>query len=184
MKLLGGLIDVNEEVGNLRVGAFEVKGGLKESVRSSGSENVRDKNVSVIKVPFNTAHLEVNTSPDSVLRWKCKGAGPSAPQAEVAAGVLTLNLDNLNLAKCSISLPLGASSEFHGVNGNMHVESPSNRMNIAITNGRVNIKPDSSRVYDFEVNVKNGLQDFFPRNTAKDAVKVKVNIVNGMVKKE
>ena len=57
-------------------------------------------------------------------------------------------------------------------------------MNIKVTNGKVNIKSYASKVYDFEINVINGMHDNFPRSQDKTAVKVKVDLVNGVVKKD
>lgn len=182
--LLGGLIDVNEKIGRVRVGGLEVNDALKESSQTKGQDDLTDQNITKIEIPFNTAKLDVSSSSDLTMKWDCKSSGHSQLKTEVTAGVLTLNLDSLNLAKCSISLPAGIATDFHGVNGHMEVDAPRDALNISLTNGKVNIRPDASRVYDFEVQVKNGLQDIFPRSSAKDAVKVKVNVVNGLVKIE
>lgn len=186
--LFGGLIDVNEEIGEVRVGDLVVNNDLKESVRVRGEESMAGKNIHVINIPFNTASIEVKHGTTDQFSWSCKAASAdeTAPQlqTEVTAGVMTLNLDKLNLAKCEIELPMGMASQFRGVNGHMEVDQPFSNMEIAIDNGKVNIHPDPSKTYDFEVKVKNGLKDFFPRSKQKDAVKVKVSVVNGMVKKE
>ncbi|NJL25893.1 MAG: hypothetical protein HC902_12485 [Calothrix sp. SM1_5_4] len=66
----------------------------------------------------------------------------------------------------------------------MDVKAPAAALDIELNNGKVNIKPDPALAYDFEVRVKNGLQDFFPRSSRGDALKVRVNVTNGMVRKE
>ena len=182
--LLGGLIDVNKRLDKVRIGGLEVSEDMKNSVEVSGEEDLSDKNISVIKIPFNTAKLEVESSSDAIIKWDCKSPTMTSLKTELAAGILTLNLDSLNLAKCEITLPAGIASEFHGVNGHMEVTKPEAPMDIALTNGKVNIQPDKSRVYDFEVHVKNGLQDFFPRANNPDAIKVRVSVVNGLVNKD
>lgn len=186
--LLGGLIDVNEEIGEVRIGDLVVNNDLKDTVSVHGEENVSGKEVRIIKIPFNTASIEVKQGTSDQFSWSCKAASSNetVPNlvTEIAAGVMTLNLDKLNLAKCEIELPIGMASQFRGVNGHMKVDAPFSDMEIAIDNGKVNIHPDPSKSYDFEVKVKNGLKDFFPRSKQKDAVKVKVSVVNGMVKKE
>jgi hypothetical protein len=183
--LLGGLIDVNEEIGEVRIGDLVVNDDMTESVKIKGEEDLSGKDVKFIKIPFNTAKIDVKHATGKTFSWECKAAtAASELAAEISAGVLTLNLDKLNLAKCAIELPIGAAVEFRGVNGHMDIDYPFSDVDIAIDNGKVNIHPDPSRVYDFEVKVKNGLKDFFPRSKEKDAVKVKVSVVNGVVKKE
>ncbi|HMN67618.1 MAG TPA: hypothetical protein PKC28_03680 [Bdellovibrionales bacterium] len=182
--LLGGLIDIDEEIGQVKVGDLVMNDALREGVKVQGEEDLAGKDVRVIKIPFNTAKLEILHALDQKLSWDCKAAGESQPEVAISAGILTLNLDRLNLARCAIRMPTGATAQFRGVNGHMQIESPRDNLDIQLDNGKVEIATDSSRAYDFEVKVKNGLQDFFPRSTAKNAVKVKVNVVNGVVKKE
>lgn len=181
--LFGGLIDVNENLGHVKVGSIEVNEAIKDDGNVTSGEELA-KNVKLFKIPFNTAKLDILGTDGLNVKWSCKSVGTAAPKAEMEAGILSLNLDGLNLAKCTISIPRGMSTEFRGVNGHMDVISPHDAMKISLVNGKVNIKLDPARVYDFDINVKNGLQDFFPRSASKEAVRVKVDVVNGLVKKE
>lgn len=183
VKILGGLIDVHEDLGEIKIGDAEIS-GLKEGQRTEGQEDLTGKNVHTIKIPFNTAKIEIESREGSVFSWKCKSTGGRQPQAQVAAGVLTFDLDSLNLVKCEITVPNGKNTEVKGVNGHMEIDYPQGNVDIALTNGKVKLHPDPAKVYDFEVKVKNGLQDFFPRSQDKSALKVKVSVVNGLVKKE
>jgi hypothetical protein len=182
--LFGGLIDVNEKIGRVRVGGIEMNDALKEGVRASGEQDLSGGNIKLIKIPFNTAKLEIKSSTDQIMRWDCRAPGNASPRTAVDAGIMTLNLDSLNLAKCTISLPVGASTEFRGVNGKMDIRTASDNIDVQLTNGKVDIHPDSSKVYDFEVKVKNGVQDTFPHSTDRHAVKIKVDVGNGVVRKE
>lgn len=182
--LLGGLIDVDENLGQVKIGNVVANEALHEGLKVKGEEDLSNQHVERIKIPFNTARIKLKPAADRKLKWECKAAAHSPPSVDLHAGVLTLNLDVLNFAKCLIFVPAGPAVDIQGVNGQMEVESPQDHLNIAINNGRVKIKPDPSRVYDFEVKVKNGLQDFFPRSNSKEAVRVKVDVVNGLVKKE
>lgn len=181
--LLGGLIDVNEKIGKVKIGDMEVNGSLDGDFEVTGEQEMTG-NVRSLKIPFNTAKLDLSAATGRKITWDCRATSEAAPEVAVVAGVMTLNLDKLNLAKCTVSIPLGISTEVRGVNGHMDVENPGGPLDIALDNGKVNIKTDPSKVYDFEVKVKNGLQDFFPRSNAKGALKVKVSVVNGLVKKE
>ncbi len=181
--LLGGLIDVNEKIGQVKIGDFVMNDAVKDGVVVHGEEEM-SVNVRALKIPFNTAKLDLAVAVGRKITWDCRAASQVNPEVVVVAGVMTLNLDKLNLAKCTVSIPLGIATEVRGVNGHMDIESPGGPLDIALDNGKVNIKTDPSKVYDFEVKVKNGLQDFFPRSVSKEAVKVKVSVINGLVKKE
>lgn len=182
--LLGGLIDVDKDIGKVKLGGIQIGDSLSESVNVKGEADLTGRHVTMIKIPFNTAKLEVHPAVGQLLTWDCKAPVNNAQLANVVAGILTLDLETLKMAKCVIGLPLGSASEFTGVNGHMEVEKPTDNLNISLTNGKVNIRPDPARRYDFDVTVKNGLQDFFPHSQAQGAVKVKVDVVNGLVKKD
>lgn len=180
--LFGGLIDVNEKIGKVKVGDL-VFNDMENDVVVKGEMKL-EGDVREIRIPFNTAKIDLVVSPDRKVIWDCKAASHASPQIGTDAGVFTINLDKLSIAKCAISVPKGLSTEIRGVNGHMDIDSPAGPVDVALDNGKVNIKPDPSRVYDFEIKVKNGLEDFFPRSSSKDAVKVKVSVVNGLVKKK
>jgi hypothetical protein len=185
--LFGGMIDVNKELGQVKVGNITVKDAFddKNTMQSEGVSELAGHHVKLVRIPFNTAKIEVQTGKSARLTWKCESAHNSAePKVEITAGVATLNLDSLNLARCLISLPLGMLTEIRGVNGHMDIEKPTASLDIQLSNGKVNVTADPLSTYDFDVNVKNGLQDFFPRSASPDAVKVKISVTNGMVKKE
>ncbi|NJL25892.1 MAG: hypothetical protein HC902_12480 [Calothrix sp. SM1_5_4] len=91
--LLGGLIDVNEELGQVKVGDLVVNDAEEPSVRVEGERDLGDGDVKLIRIPFNTAKLEVRASSGSTLAWKCRAASREAPKVDTAAGILTLDLD-------------------------------------------------------------------------------------------
>lgn len=185
VSLFGGLIEVNEELGKVKIGDLTFSdNGIREDVVVRGEQNLDGLGIKLVRIPFNTARIVVNYSTDALLRWECRAAKETGLVPETEAGVLTLNLDRLNLARCTLLLPKGAETQFRGVNGHMDVAKPLDDLDISLNNGKVNIHPDPEKAYDFDVHVKNGLKDFFPRSRDRQAVKVKVNVVNGTVKKE
>lgn len=201
--LLGGLIDVNEETDTVKIGGMTVNGSMKnghlelrsgddpghdmqinlggKSVTASGEEDV--KNISLLKIPFNTARLALVVE-GSTFKWDCKSIGAALAPVSVDAGVMTFNLDKMDMAKCDLYIPVALKTQIRGINGALEIENPSADMDIKVTNGKVNIKPARSKVYDFQVSVLNGMHDEFPRSDDKQAVKVKVDLVNGVVHKD
>lgn len=207
--LLGGLIDVNEQTDEVKIGSMHIKGNVKGNVRisdgkgvninindgdepdadmelslnastSEGEEDLAVKKVKTIKIPFNTAKMEIHPTSGTLFKWDCKNLGPTPPMT-VTAGVLTFDLDKAKMAKCEFKMPAGMQTEIKGINGALELHKPNSAYDIKMTNAKIEIKPDKARTYDFEVKVANGSSDTFTRSTEKGALKVKVDVVNGVV---
>jgi hypothetical protein len=209
--LLGGFIDVNDKTDEVKVGSMKVKGSMKGHVqvgsgsstvninldddgdgdydlkltgsKSEGQEDLTGKNVKTIKIPFNTAKLELNASESQHFTWECENLGSSNPPLSVKAGVLTFDLNMVKMARCELGLPEGVKAEIKGINGSLELNEPNTAYDINVTNAKINISQDSSKIYDFEVKVANGTHDNFGRSTDKKALKMKVDVVNGVVQK-
>lgn len=191
VRILGGLIDVNEKLGDVKVGSVEDSdteadfslnvSGVSEN---QGDADVKTENVTLLSIPFNTAKLELIASKDSHFRWSCKNVSKGPPPLTVKAGVMTFDLNAVNMAKCDLHLPEGIKTELKGMNGALEIDKPVSDLDIKVTNAKISIEPDRSRVYDFEVKVLNGLQDKFARSKDTKAIKVKVDVVNGVIKND
>lgn len=160
-------------------------------VREPGTElleGVRDltsASITLLKIPFGSAHLEFRQGHTQRLAWSCDTtAGGVAPKVVVNAGIATFDLASLESANCLISLPVRTGVYIRGESGHMHLEKPASDIDIAVKDGSVQIAPDPKRAYNFDVQVKNGLHDFFPRSGDPNAVHVKVHVMNGSVKHE
>ena len=187
VRLLGGLVDITEDQtgDQLKIGDlhFSDNEGVK-AANMSGEMDLAGRDVKLIKIPFNNGKLEVHPSPDQKIKWRCKTLGAGEAKATNDAGIVTFNLDSARFAKCAFYLPSGMKTEIKGNNGRMEIIHPQASMDVAMNNGKVEVKPDPSRVYDFEVKVLNGKADDFPHSEAKDAVQVNIDLVNGKVSKE
>ncbi len=199
--LLGGVIDVNEKTGEVKVGGIHVKEDIDLQIsskdndytfrmnngganRSEGERDLSGQNVRLIKIPFNTAKIAVVVGLDGKFKWDCKNMGSNPPPLTINAGVMTFDLNKVSMAKCELSVPEAVKVELKGVNGSLSLDEPRSDLDIHVTNGKIGIRPDRSKVYDFEVKVLNGMHDNFDRSSDKQALKVKVDVVNGVVKKE
>lgn len=199
--LFGGAIDVNEKTGEVKVGSIHVKEDIDLKIsgeegnytvemknggshRSEGERDLTVEKVKLIKIPFNTAKIEMTAATGGLFRWECRNAGSNPPPMTVNAGVMTFDLNQVNMAKCELSIPESIKVELKGVNGSVEVDQPHSELDIRVTNGKIDIRPDRSKVYDFEVKVLNGMHDNFERSSDKQALKVKVDVVNGVVRKE
>lgn len=200
--LFGGLIDLNEQNEEIRIGSMKVKGTANghfkigamditqdnndihlTSSTSEGEEDLAAQKVKQIRIPFNNAKIEIHPTKGSLFKWECKNIGTTPPMT-VSAGVLVFDLDKTKWAKCEFKMPAGIATEIKGINGSLELNKPGADYDIKVTNGKIEIKPDHARIYDFEVKVMNGSVDTFARSTEKGALKVKVDVVNGVVKRE
>jgi hypothetical protein len=187
VRLLGGLVDITEDPSGdqLKIGDLHFSRDERaKTANISGEMDLADQNVTLIKIPFNNGKLEVLPSADRKIQWQCKTLGAEEAKATNDAGIVTFNLDSARFAKCAFHLPSGTKTEIKGNNGKMEIVHPQSHMDVAMNNGKVEVKPDPSRVYDFQVKVLNGETDSFPHSEAKDAVHVNIDLVNGKVSKE
>lgn len=174
----------NFQLSQMRIGSMQMDRAISQNETTiEGKEDVVVKGIRTLKVPFNTARLTILQTTDKIIHWNCRSVGGEL-KPTIDAGILNFNLDTLNLARCQISIPQGLVAEFNGINGEMEIRHPSENMKVSLINGKVNIKLDPHQTYDVDVKIKNGLKDFFPRSKDKMAVKLKVDVVNGLVKKE
>lgn len=187
--ILGGLIEINEKEGKVKVGNTHVRQDISFAMTSSrefdGSSTLDKNKVSMVRVPFSNGKIEMTTSVDQQLRWKCKvnGAANSAFVSEDKK-IFTINLSNTAGSKCEIQVPSGIATNIEGMNGKIEVIKPQAHLEIKMMNGKVNFTPDPQKQYRYENNVVNGKIGDFVSSTAKDAIFVKMTINNGSIEQE
>lgn len=180
----GPALRLDEPSGHVRVLDTMAAPTLVESPTVVGSRNLADLKIKKVRLPFQTGKLELKTSANAELKWSCQAPLREEPRVEIADGTLTLDLGGSDVARCVIEVPADAKVEVRGVNGHLEVKRLVAALDVQLTNGRVSFDPDPARVSDVEVHVKNGLQDFFRRSSKPGAIKTKIVVTNGTVKKE
>ncbi|MGE4133432.1 MAG: DUF1700 domain-containing protein [Bdellovibrionales bacterium] len=178
VKILGGLIDVNEDnVMGLKIG--------DHTGRIQGEVDAAKEGIHSLEIPFNTAKLELRPSDDGLIHWFCKVRQYLNADSPITteAGVLKLNLDKLNLAKCEVEIPSKVKTKVSGINGAISLERPLGDMAIKVTNGKVSIEPDQQMRYNYDIKVQNGAFDHFTTSSEPQA-NIEVDMVNGVVRKE
>ena len=144
-----------------------------------GDFNLSLARVKNLRIEFNVGKLELTPGTAGELKWVCAGA----PKLEVVGTTLTFAPDQ-GIARCELAMPPEVPVRVSAANGHLDVRQPRYPYDIELVNGRVSVTPDPARAYDYQVQVKNGLQDFFRGSPKPGALKVKINVVNGSVKKE
>jgi len=183
--ILGGLIDVDGKAGRLQIGADRFDGFGFETRTFDGNRTIDRANIRQIIVPFTHGKLEFSPShSENELRWKCRVTGGNGTAiADESKKQFTLSLEKVGGSKCDIQLPKGVPSVISGSNGKLEIERPHSDMQVRLDNGKVTIAPEPNRKYRFDLSVANGIVDDFVSSEAADALKIKVVVANGYIKR-
>ena len=71
-----------------------------------------------------------------------------------------------------------------GQNGQVKFDKPLYNLNMQLVNGRIEISPDSSEKYHYNLSVTNGSIDDFLNSDSPDAYNIDISLVNGTIRKE
>lgn len=191
VSLFGGAIDIKED-SHVKIGSntFDIaeleeleqlgqaiEDGIGEA--DQGQEDLSTLNVKRVSIPFANGKLVVKPSASSILNWNCEGGSPSK---EINEGTLVLSL-NSPFASCTLQIPTVSDGvEVIGANGKVELIDPQMPMKVALVNGKVGIQPDQRQAYNFNISVQTGKQDNFSSSTLANAIPVKVEVQNGVVK--
>ena len=121
--ILGGLIDVNEKAGHVKVGSISVNDD-SEDEQISGSVDIDIKKAPKIEVLFANGKMGFENSHNNQLVWKCHGAN-SENVMENEKGLTRLNFKKVANVKCAVDIPKGIYLIVDGGNGKTDFEEPS-----------------------------------------------------------
>jgi hypothetical protein len=195
VRMLGGLINISgvedlEQMGvdttgleDINIAGFGLDDLDGHEKQSGGEHLLPAGEPTKISIPFANAKIEIEPAAKDALTWDCKTAGPQSPELQIKDNEVELNLTALAAAKCKVQVPAAHDLQIHGQNGIIEVSEPSQNLDLSLSNGKVAILPKGATAYDFDVNVVNGRADKFLRSDDKQALRVKVNVINGVVKK-
>lgn len=201
VKIFGGLIDIDEsDFGKDWVwddngfqGSIDIKVNKnrkdkeKNQKQDIAGEKLLDKNkIEKVFIPFRNGKIEVYYNTNSVLRWNCKlkqGSDSFSMNTENNK-IFTLDLDKSNISICELYLPADIPTVLNGANGDLEILKPLTTLDVQIGNGRVRLKPDPSLDYNYILNVKNGKIDSFDSSIDPKAIKIKIEVKNGVIEKD
>lgn len=179
--LLGGVIDVDGQEGRVKIGPIHVKED-KANQKFEGSMPLDPARTKGIKVTFSNGSFEVSPSLGKEIRWDCKVA-KNADQNFIndKAGIFSLDFGGVDRVKCELEIPKDIKFDLSGLNGKLDLESPQADTSISITNGKINIDPDVTKKYKYEMKVTNGSVANFTSSEDKDAIQIRVKMANGKI---
>lgn len=180
VQLLGGMIDVDGNEGRVKVGSSYVQSKGK---KFKGALPVKMIETKEIKIQFDNGKMDIGMSADEQLRWECKLTHIDEKTfINKDKEVLLINLKDIDDVNCDLELPKGIKAVINGANGKLDLSKPLSEIEIEMANGKVDIEPEASAKYKYDLKIKNGLMDEFVSSNDKDAILVKVNLVNGAIK--
>lgn len=179
--LLGGMIEVDKDTGN-----FFLNDLLQHSYQFEGQEKWISGQS--IEANFANGKFEITNSGSDIISWKCAAKGGAKHQSDKILSKsnnnLVLNLDQYAGVKCDLEIPRGARFKIQGANGKIKFDEPRYGVDVELSNGKVEIKPDESVNYKYSLAVSNGKIDSFVSSDKADAYLIKINLSNGKISKE
>ena len=94
---------------------------------------------------------------------------------------MLLDINSSSGVKCEVRVPDTAKLTLEGTNGKVEVSQPHFGFDINLVNGHVEVGPDESEKYRFDVSVQNGSMDSFESSNDAKAHKIAIHVVNGKV---
>lgn len=181
--LLGGLIDINETSGKIKVfdqykfvdnrytnqfeGAFELTPDMNEVV-----------------VHFDSGIVNFKTSLDKRASWKCKLQNPPGKNiVSVLPRALEIDLAPYGGGSCDIEVPVDATLTATGRDAQVNVYEPEYDLMVEFENGALNFAPNPEVDYNYDIRIENGRSDEFSSSQRANAYEVKLYLENGDVRK-
>lgn len=182
--LLGGMIEVNDPEGSIKIGDASFMGDHALSNVQKGSVVLDSKKIQMIHIPFANGKIKVSPSTNGELKWNCKLHGTQEVELKEETGkAFKLNLDKVPAVSCDIQLPSQIPVKIEGANGKIDIDRPQGQLDIKLDNGKIGIKPDSTKEYHYETHIVNGYAKGLESSDKKDAIVIKLSLTNGVVHK-
>jgi len=169
VSLMGGLIHVDDN--NFRLGSavHEISG----SYANAGAKN--------LKVVASNGKIELTTTTDTALRWNCNVDQVAGIQPIVQGTTVELNFSKYKDLDCNVEIPQKIASVVELSNGKIELSEPAANFDLSLQNGQIEISPQSTTPYKFDLQVKQGMQDNFASSQSKDAFTIKARLQNGKI---
>jgi len=182
--LLGGLIDVTEDF-TIHASSKTIKIGTEEHRKFEGSKKIEISKNAIIKIPFSNGKLDISNAENELVSWDCKISGSTEnPKVKTVDHLTTLDLSTTNGVKCDITVPKNIKLEIAGSNGKLHFEKPHYNLDVNLANGKVDLEPDDTQLYRYDIKVVNGVVDKFESSIDATAFIIKVSLVNGVISRD
>ncbi len=179
VRLFNGAIDINGETGETKVGDSVVGGGEARSFE--GSQTIGSGALDSVSLHFVNGQAKVSPSPDSKIHWKFEVKGGENSSASLSGREFKVDLSETGSAKGELQVPGKVKIRVEGVNGDLTVERPKAAVEISMVNGNVTLVPDKNLKYRYDANTVHGALTNLESSASRDAIEVKISLVNGNI---
>ena len=186
VQVLGGLIDIDNRLGQVKVGdSFEFSDSSYKNV-FEGSYEIPDEQVEDVLIEFDRGQLEVSYVDANRINWDCKIVSePSEGFITQEKELITFSLKNSGGSDCTLKLPNKLKYTINGGAGKVDVIAPANDTFVQLGSGLVQIAPDSEASYRFDLRVGQGMVDSaFSTLSQEGGIEIKVEVGTGSVQKK
>lgn len=186
VQMLGGLIDIDNRLGQVKVGdSFEFSDTQYKNV-FEGSYEIPDELVEDVLLEFDRGQMEVSYAEGNRISWECKiSTEPSDGFIVQEKDLITISLKKSGGADCTFKLPIKLKYTINGDAGKVEVIAPANDTFVQLGSGLVNITPDSEATYRFDLRVGQGMVDpSFAGLSQDDGIEIKVDVGTGSVQRK
>jgi len=183
VRILGGLIDINEDDGMVE---FETtyKHGDGKVHKFEGRRTVDLSNPPKVDLFFSNGKLDLSTSRGDVLIWSCKTEG-SQEDVNITANetYISIDMNRLPGVSCDVKVPAKLGFRAEGGNGKVVIDEPLFHVDLTLQNGKVGLAPSKEANYNYSLSVVNGRVDRFESADIDSAIKIAISLGNGQIKK-
>lgn len=177
VKILGGLIDVKEKP---KGSSFEYTTGKEERIFGTKSIEANE----TIFINFTNGKLNLSASEDGQVKYDCKMDSEVPATIEKLNSVLSFDFGKSKGVVCDINLPSDKDVTIVGKNGALEFNSLKNNLKAELVNGMVEITEIENVKYVYDLKTMSGKVDDFVSSQDINAYKIKINVTNGMIRKE
>lgn len=184
--ILGGLIEIDRQLGQMRVGDTFDFGETTYKNIFEGTFEVPTSSTEDVTLEFDKGQMELVFTQDSRITWNCKVSNePSDSFIKQEKELVTVSLRGVGGAECVFKLPSRLKYIVSGDSGKLDIIAPPTDILVQLTNGIVALSPDTELSYRFDLNVENGFVDPQLRDiSVEDGIEIKVELSNGSVQKK
>ncbi len=185
VQVLGGLIDIDGQLGQVKVGdSFEYSDSQFKNL-FEGSYEIPTEEVEDLILEFDRGQIELTYTPDNRLTWSCKvSTEPSDGFIRQQKEAVLVSFKGLGGADCSFKLPSRLKHTVHGDAGKVDVIAPTNDTFIQLGSGLVSVGPDAEVSCRFDLRVGAGQVDpALQKLSSEDGIEIKIDVGTGRVQK-
>jgi len=136
-----------------------------------------------IIIRASNSKMTFQTSESASFSWDCKGPKDKKFDIKENPGDIVFDLSTFSGVKCDLHLPEKSKVTLDSGNMKLSLEEPRFHLSAKITNGKVDIDPDTKSKYRFDMSVVNGKVDAFESSNDPEAFKLNIQVINGRIAK-